>query len=283
MLRALVVALSLVLCLGYVQAQEKAKVPVLHAGEGFAYIPLFLANIMGYFNDVGLDVEVIRGGSGSQPAAAILNGDAQINVGSTVTLVNAVANGADMKAFASLVSQYTSTPVISAEWAKKHGITGESTKEQQLAALKCARLDVTGPGSGADPLIRYLVREGGMDPDSDVEMVNALNGFFYSAATAQDKWLKENSETATKFATAMQMALDTFRNPEKSHKARGLVHQKYHDNTSADIYAALWDSQDKTASISVEITPKMISQLLEFNNRFVEKKLDSDSFGQVCT
>ncbi len=165
---------------------QKAVVTV--SGESFAYTPFYAALAMDYFEKVGLDVELQKASSGSKAAAATIGGNADIYVGSTVTVLNAQQQGAELVAFAPVVTQYTSSIAVSKKWAETHNVTADSPIEEKYKALKGMRVAVTGPGSGTDQIIRYLAREAGLDPDRDLQIIGiGSNPSSMLAALQQDQ------------------------------------------------------------------------------------------------
>lgn len=152
-------------------AAEGQKVVVAHSTTSFAFLTFFVAEAMNYFEEAGVEVEDVRTGSGSKAMAAMVNGDANIYIGSTATAFKSRAKGVPVKIIAPVVRQLTTSIVVSEEWAKSHNVTKASPLDEKLAALKGARLAVSGPGSGGDQTVRYVAAEAGLDPDRDLQIV----------------------------------------------------------------------------------------------------------------
>lgn len=169
----------------YAFAQE--KVTIAQSTNSFAFVPFLTTVSMGYFEDVGLDVEIIRTGSGAKNVAAVIGGSADVSIGSTNSMMYARQEGYDIVMFAGLVDQYSSSIVYSKEWADTHGLTEESSMEEMLAAMKGARIGAPGPG-GADHLIRYIASMAGLNPDRDLTIVYLGNdASVYPAAIEQGR------------------------------------------------------------------------------------------------
>lgn len=152
-------------------AAAQDKVVVTHSTKSFAFLTYFAASAMNYFEDQGVEVEEVRTGSGSKSLAAMVNGDAHIYLGSTASAFKTRAKGVPIRLIAPVVSQLTSSIVVTGDWAEEHGVTEDSPLEEKLAALKGARIAISGPGSGADQAARYAIAEAGLDPDRDTELV----------------------------------------------------------------------------------------------------------------
>lgn len=152
-------------------AMAADKVVVAHSTTSFAFLTFFVADAMNYFDETGVEVEDVRTGSGSKAMAAMVNGDANIYIGSTATAFKSREKGVPVKIIAPVVRQLTTSIVVSEDWAKQHNVTKDSPLDEKLAALKGARLAVSGPGSGGDQTIRYVAAEAGLNPDRDLQIV----------------------------------------------------------------------------------------------------------------
>lgn len=157
---------------GFAHAQEKVR--IAYSTGSFAFMPFLATDALGLFEQEGLDVELIRAGSGSKTMAAVAGGSADLAVGSSSTVLYARKEGLDLQIFASLVDQYSSSIALSKEWAASHNITEESPLADRLAALKGSRLATSGPGGG-DHIIRFLAQLAGLDPDRDMTIIHLGN------------------------------------------------------------------------------------------------------------
>ncbi len=166
-----IIALVLAGTVASAPAYAEDKVVVAHSTTSFAFLTFFVAEAMNYFDETGVVVEDVRTGSGSKAMAAMVNGDANIYIGSTATAFKSRAKGVPVKLIAPVVRQLTTSIVVSEEWSKKHNITKDSPLDEKLAALKGARIAVSGPGSGGDQTVRYVAAEAGLNPDRDMEIV----------------------------------------------------------------------------------------------------------------
>ncbi|MCA0042003.1 ABC transporter substrate-binding protein [Celeribacter litoreus] len=151
--------------------EEMPKVVIAHSTKSFAFLTFFVASAMDYFEEAGVDVEEVRTGSGSKAMAAMVNGDANIYIGSTTTAFKTREKGVPVKIIAPVVRQLTSSIVVSEEWAESHGVTKDSTIPEKLKALEGARIAMSGPGSGSDQVVRYVAAEAGFDPERDMQIV----------------------------------------------------------------------------------------------------------------
>ncbi|MBN9889293.1 ABC transporter substrate-binding protein [Salipiger abyssi] len=163
-----IAVLALTATAGIAQAQE--KVSIAHSTESFAFLPFFTAVAMGTFEEAGVDLEVIRTGSGSKTVAAVIGGSADIGIGSATGVLYSRKQGLDNVMIGAVLTQYSSSIVYSKDWAEEHNLTADSSHEDMLAAMKGIKIGTSGPGGG-DHIIRYFAEEAGLDPDRDMTIV----------------------------------------------------------------------------------------------------------------
>lgn len=151
-------------------AQETKKISIATSTTGMLYLPIYVADVMGYFDEEHLDVETQTMKS-SAIMAAVIGGNVDIYPGTPAAALRAASKGTEIRVFGAMLTQYASNVVISAELAEKTGVTDESSMQERIAALKGARIAVTGAGSGTHQLALYLFKQAGLDPDRDVTLV----------------------------------------------------------------------------------------------------------------
>jgi NitT/TauT family transport system substrate-binding protein len=139
-------------------------------GYTFAYLPLLVAKAANFLEAEGLDVSFVNTGGGTNALAATMGGSVDVCGLVMSDIILAAAKGQKIQAFAPLMSQYASDAVISVQAAKKVGITPGMPLKERISRLKGLVLAISGRGSGTDKLWRYLVQQGGLDPDKDVTL-----------------------------------------------------------------------------------------------------------------
>ena len=170
-LGVLAIAVALVLLSGGalalqlpVQAQAPMRVTI---GGGpipsLPYLPLSVAQALGYFEGQNLQVEIATFRGGSDTALALFGGQIQFS------------NMAIDHAFKS-VDEGGPTAVMLATFLESMGLALVVHKDladevQSPADLKGKRIGVTRPGSGTHLLGIRIVRQAGLDPDRDVTFV----------------------------------------------------------------------------------------------------------------
>ncbi|MEI4472317.1 ABC transporter substrate-binding protein [Frigidibacter sp. MR17.24] len=151
-------------------AQDLKPVSVATSTTGMLYLPIYVADTMGYFEDEGLKVTTQTMKS-SAIMAAVIGGDVDIYPGTPSAGLRAASQGTDIRIFGTLLDQYASNMVITGEKAKELGLTADSTLDERIAALKGLTIAVTGAGSGTHQLALYLLKRGGMNPDRDATIM----------------------------------------------------------------------------------------------------------------
>lgn len=164
----LLLAAALLLCLSPVLAEDAAQSPELRSltvaepVHLIGYLPLYVAIHEGYFAEEGLDVTVVQATGGAH-VTAVVSGDAF-----------AVIGGVDSYNFA---NQGNADPILAIcncvnranvyLFARKGLIPGED----MAAFLKDKTIIAGRYGGSPNVLTRYLVKSVGLNPDTDVTLL----------------------------------------------------------------------------------------------------------------
>lgn len=164
----LLLAAAILLCLSPVLAEDAAQSPemrsltVAEPVHLIGYLPLYVAIHEGYFAEEGLDVTVVQATGGAH-VTAVVSGDAF-----------AVIGGVDSYNFA---NQGNADPILAIcncvnranvyLFARKGLIPGED----MAAFLKDKTIIAGRYGGSPNVLTRYLVKSVGLNPDSDVTLL----------------------------------------------------------------------------------------------------------------
>lgn len=141
---------------------EKTEVSVAVGGKSsFYYLPLTLAERLGYFKDEGLKVEINDFAGGSKALQAVVGGSADVVSGAYEHIIDMQAKGQPFKTF---VLQGRSPDVaIGVSKAKL-----DSYKSP--ADLKGMTVGVTAPGSSTHIILSHFLVQNGLKP-TDVSIV----------------------------------------------------------------------------------------------------------------
>lgn len=121
------------------------------------YLPTVLADQLGYYDDEGLDVELVDAKGGSKALAAVVGGSADVVSGFYDHTVELAAKGQAMEAFVI----YDQFPGLVLVVAPKNTDTIKS-----VADLAGKVVGVTAPGSSTDFFLKYLITKNGGDPQA---------------------------------------------------------------------------------------------------------------------
>lgn len=146
------------------------KLKVATTSHSIAYFPLFVAIKKGYFTQEGLDIgsrfPIL--GTGAKVAAAVQSGSVEVGGinGTDVFNIYRVNKGA--RAIALTVQAYY-VDIVTGPHFKGPPIT--APLNARIKALKGLKIGITGPGSGTNALVTYLLHRVGLN-DSDVTLVS---------------------------------------------------------------------------------------------------------------
>ncbi|MCB4768700.1 ABC transporter substrate-binding protein [Ancylobacter sp. Lp-2] len=175
----LLVAASLLFpALGAAQAAEIEK-PNLTLGVGgkplLYYLPLTLAEKLGYFKDAGLNVEINDFGGGAKSLQALIGGSVDAVTGAYEHTIRMQTKKQDIRAVIDL-GRYPGI-VIAVRKA-------EADKIKTVADLKGKNIGVTAPGSSTHIMVQYLLTKAGLKQD-DASFIGVGGGA--SAVAAMQK------------------------------------------------------------------------------------------------
>ena len=137
---------------------EQPKVKIAVGGRSlFYYLPLTLADRLGYFKDEGLTVEIADFPGGAKALQAMVGGSADVVSGAFEHVVDMHANGIEVQEFV-LQDNYSGI-VLGLSKAK----AGLYKSPKDLRGLK---IGVTAPGSSTNIFVNALLARDGLPPDS---------------------------------------------------------------------------------------------------------------------
>ena len=146
---------------------EKPNVTIAVGGKSsLYYLPLTLAERLGYFKKEGLDVEIADFAGGSKALQAMIGGSADVTAGGFDHTIVMLAKGQKVQGFVLMVA----TPAISVGVSKARMPGFHSLKD-----LKGMKIGVTAPGSSTHMVVNRLLASAGLSPD-DVSIIGAGSG-----------------------------------------------------------------------------------------------------------
>ncbi|TDP62054.1 ABC transporter substrate-binding protein [Roseateles toxinivorans] len=166
-LRKLFVLLALVAA-SVSTAQAKDKVTFAITTYGWSYVPVLTAAQLGFYEQEGLDVEIINTGGGAKAQAALAGGSVDLYGSDAGFAIKARSKGSEVTLVGASMTEYATNIVVSGAWAKKNGITTASSYQDKLRAMKGITIGVLSRGSGHEQLVRFLAKEAKLDADRDL-------------------------------------------------------------------------------------------------------------------
>lgn len=151
------------------QAPEKPKLTIAVGGKNLLYyLPLTIAESLGYFKAEGLDVSIVDFAGGSRALQAVVGGSADVVSGAFEHTLNMQAKGQKLRAF---VLQGRAPQIVL-------GINPKTMPNfKSVADLKGKKIGVTAPGSSTNVMANFVLAKAGIKP-SEVSIigVGAANG-----------------------------------------------------------------------------------------------------------
>ncbi len=155
------------------QTPEKKDVHVAVGGKSsLYYLPLTIAEQLGYFKDEGLDVRISDFAGGSQALRAVVGGSADVVSGAYEHTLNMQPKGQYLQCFV----QQGRAPQIAIGVSKAKAQSYRSAKD-----LKGLKIGVSAPGSSTHMILNHLLSTAGLKP-SDVSIIGV--GLGAAAVTA---------------------------------------------------------------------------------------------------
>lgn len=155
----LIVACSVLFDLNRKDDNNLRKITVAEVAHTIFYAPQYVALELGYFEEVGLDVELLLANGADKVTAAVLSGDADIGFsGSEATIY--VYNGGEkdyLKTFAQL-TQKDGSFLVSRE--KQDNFSLDNLKGKTIIAGRAFGMP--------EMTLRYALKQNGINPDTEV-------------------------------------------------------------------------------------------------------------------
>lgn len=149
------------------QALEKPALTIAVGGKNLLYyLPLTVAESLGYFKSEGLDVTIADFAGGSRALQAVVGGSADVVSGAFEHTLNMQAKGQAMRAF---VLQGRAPQIV-------FGINPKTMPAYKgLGDLKGKKIGVTAPGSSTNVMANFVLAKAGLKA-TDVSIIGVGTG-----------------------------------------------------------------------------------------------------------
>jgi NitT/TauT family transport system substrate-binding protein len=141
------------------RAPAAEKIQLLLPVRGTAAYPVYLAKQLGYFEEEGLDVEVLPGKGSTYVVQQVSAGTVPVGIGVPAAILPAVARGQKLKFFYTYAVKNLFDLVVP-----------EDSPVRTVADLKGKTVGITDLGSGEVPLVRALLAAANLRPGENVTM-----------------------------------------------------------------------------------------------------------------
>ncbi len=167
------------------QAQDMPVIKTLRLPLVY-YAPYYVAGQTGLDKKNNVRFEFAPISDGAMISPALVNGTLDIAPCAFDGIANMRDKGKDLVALYQLVDQIT-LDLVMAKAAVPAGITHDSPIADRFAILKGHTFGYTDPGAPSDVFLRVLLRDAGLDPDRDVDLVRvgSISGLFAALKSKQ--------------------------------------------------------------------------------------------------
>lgn len=146
----------------FAQTLEKSKVSIAVGGKNlFYYLPLTIAEQLGYFKDEGLQVTISDFAGGSKALQALIGGSADVVSGAYEHTINMQAKAQPITAFVLQGRAPQIVLVVSNKTMPNY---------KSLADLKGKKIGVSAPGSSTNMMANFVLAKAGLKP-TDVSFI----------------------------------------------------------------------------------------------------------------
>lgn len=141
---------------------ETETVSVGIAIPSFAWLPIYVADDLGFFAEQGIAIDEVTLAGGSEAVSALLSGDIDAIATSGSHPLFLHAEGQELVHLVALLNRFGTAVVVSNDVEGERG---------DITALEGRTVGVSRPGSGGDQIVRSLLTRAGLDPASDVDII----------------------------------------------------------------------------------------------------------------
>lgn len=134
---------------------EKSNLKIGVGGQGqLIYMPLTLADQLGYFKDEGLSVDIQDLKGGADALQAMIGGSTDLTTGFYEHTVRTQTQGKPIQ----MITTFDLTPGLVMFAGKSH------PDAKTIKDLENQKIGITSAGSSTEEMVRYLYKKNGMDP-----------------------------------------------------------------------------------------------------------------------
>ena len=156
----------------FAQSKPTYKVRLATSTAGLDFAPIWIAQRKGYFKEEGIDFEHILTTGGAVTMAALMNGDVQFASTAASDVLIARSKGDRLLALGIFPAALEWHIATSNKWLESRrlskGQVEKMTLQQKIQALKGTTIGAVTVGGAPAQVVRYILRQNNLKPDSDV-------------------------------------------------------------------------------------------------------------------
>ena len=156
----------------FAQSKSTYKIRLATSTAGLDFAPIWIAQRKGYFKEEGIDFEHILTRGGAVTMAALINGDVQFASTAASDVLIARSKGDRLLALGIFPASLEWHIATSNKWLESKGLSKSQVEkmsvQQKIQALKGTTIGAVTVGGAPAQVVRYILRQNNLNPDSDV-------------------------------------------------------------------------------------------------------------------
>ncbi len=157
-------------------AQQMTKIKVTQPADSLSYMSIYVARAKKYFEQEGIDLEVIITQGDGPDVQALLAKEVDFVATPPHHLYSLYNQGKPLLGVAGLLGRLSINMVIHKEAAKARGITEASPLPEKLKALKGLTIGASRAGTLTYNVAIHYIKRAGYEPQKDVKVIGAGTG-----------------------------------------------------------------------------------------------------------
>lgn len=148
---------------------QTAKVMLVISAPSLIYSPIFVAQARKFFEDeaIELDLQIQQGGA--LVVTSVVNDEAQFGGATSLDQLTATEKGFNLMTVVATTTQPTFELVAGNRFLEAKNIAPTASLREKAAALKGAKVGVATVAGPPTQLTKFALKDGGLDPERDVE------------------------------------------------------------------------------------------------------------------
>ncbi len=159
------------LLLQQASAQQPITLKGVYSAPGLSYAAIYIADATGLWAKNGIAAEMRQVQGGPLAMVALTNNEARFAGVASTDPVIAYDKGIKSLTVGAFTGGLAMQIAARKDWMSKTGVSGASSLEEKLKALRGARIGASTIGGGPAQYTRYLARSVGIDTDKDLRIL----------------------------------------------------------------------------------------------------------------